>query len=186
MRKIIIILLSLVSTTSVASNKLTIESWPEKQVCDCVSVRAYGYVVSLKNMIDNPIKDIVMFPNLGLHVILKHKDFSFVVALKSSLPFMKEKLKVSSWSEYHELLANKSNNKTIEQLRRTLEITEAKGYYKYENKKYTAFFVDLPNAPLGTLSEIMVIPNGKSKILKISGKFTKEDVKIILGNLSRL
>jgi len=182
-----LIILFFIASPALASDKLTVAPWPKKQSCErCVSITTQGYVVSLKNTIEDPIKAIYSPKGLGLYIELKNKTFSFGTVLDSTLLFVKKELKVNSWIKYHELLATKSNDKKIEQLRRSLEITEAKGYYKFQNTKYTAFFIDLPNAPLGTPSELTIIPKNNSEILKINGKFTKKDVELILSNMGNV
>ncbi len=175
-----LILLFFFTSPVLASDKLTVETWPKKQSCNhCVSIQAYG----LKMTLASTVKSIAMLPTLGLNIETKNKKFFISTPPESSLPTIKEKLKVDSWIQYHELLAIKSNDKKIEGLRKALEITMAKGYYKYTNKEYTVFFIDRPNAPLGTSSEIMIIPTDESKVVKIGGKFTKTDVVLILSNL---
>jgi len=170
-----------------ASDELTVAPWPQKQSCvRCVSITTQGYVVTLKNTIENPIKAIYSPKGLGLYIELKNKTFSFSTVPESTLSFIKQKLKVDSWIKYHELIATKSKDKNIEQLRKSLEITAAKGYYKFQNKKYTAFFINLPDAPLGTPSELMIIPKDNSEILKINGKFTNKDVELILSTLKNV
>ena len=159
------LILFFLSFPVIASDKLTVESWPKKQLCNrCVTIQTQGYVVSLKSTTEDPIQTIYSSQGLGLYIKFNNKTFSFGKHAESTLPYIKESLKVDNWVKYYELIAVKSSDKKIEGLRKALEITAAKGLYKYSNKQYTVFFIDLPNAPLGTPSEIMIIPNNKSEI----------------------
>ncbi len=181
------------ASTTVLSNELTLKSWPEKLSCDCITVQAYGYTVDIKNS----IKRIGVF-SFGVVVTLKDKNLTISLPHDSLLTSNKELLNTSNWIEYHELLSKKSNDNKIEKLRKTLNITNS-NYYRYENKKYIAFFIDrsiLEKTPDIGFSELMIIPktgnsnkqdnNSAQKVLMINGEYTREDAEIILGNLSTL
>jgi len=195
-----------------ASDILTTVPWPKELECKtCVLVEAYGYQLTLKE----PISKVVMLEGLGLEVTSKtnSKKFSFGTPHESILPSLKEKLKsvdinISNWADYHELLSTKSSNKTIESLRKGLDVTKALNYYKYKSKNvistsigklsgkiptpFTAFYVE-HKSPM--LSSIIIIPdNSKVKpnsfgglnvldVILIKGKFIKTDVELLLGNL---
>ncbi len=163
-----------------ASDKLIIESWPEKQKCNsCATVQVYG----LKMKVKRPIENIAMIPSLGLNIKLKNKKFFFSTPPETSLKLIKNKLKAKNWIEYHELIAVKSQDQKIEQLRSALEITTAKGFYKFANKKYTVFYIDRLKTPLATPSEVIIIPSNGSGVVKIGGNINKDDVILMLGDL---
>jgi len=179
--------------SNVPSNELTLKSWPEKLSCDCITVQAYGYTVDIKNS----IKRIGVFP-FGVVVTLKNKNLTISLPHDSLLASNKELLNTSNWIEYHELLSKKSTDTKIEKLRKALNITNS-NYYRYENKKYIAFFIDrsiLEKSPTNGFSELMIIPktgnsnkrdnNSAKKVLMVNGKYTREDAELILSNLSTL
>jgi len=177
----------------VASDTLTTISWPTKTECkSCTQIDAYSYQL----LIREPVSKIIMLEGLGLEVTTTKtsKIFLFGIPHESILPSIKEKLKfvnitVNSWVDYHELLAKKSDNKTIESLRVGMEIIKAENYYKYKNKIYTAFYVKYSaKGEDNIFSTITIIPNKQDKqdnkdVLTINGNFSKADVELMLGSL---
>ncbi len=176
--KYILLCLLLVTNTLFASEKLTHGNCPKDQKCnDCTLLEIYGYSITLKP----PFKKITLNNGLGLEVTRNKNEFVlFGTPHQSILPSIKEKLNVRNWIEYHELLANKSNDKKIELIRQSLDADKAKKYTRYENKKYTIFYVE-QSPPI--FSAITIIPKSNKQVLLINGIFSNTDAELMICNL---